>query len=123
MKCLAQAITEKSSGQDFQGEGHCGKVRGRRNVTFAHTLMKMSSIPSMKCLAQAIAEKLCGQDFQGQGHCGKVKGQRNVTLAHPLNEDESIPIYTSYIPYPWFQYIYIYMQCWRKKIRHFWHEA
>ena len=29
MKCLAQAVAEKSRGQDFQGQGHCGKVKGQ----------------------------------------------------------------------------------------------
>ena len=29
MKCLAQAVAEKSRGQDFQGKGHCGKVNGQ----------------------------------------------------------------------------------------------
>ena len=42
MKCLAQAVAEKSRGQDFQGQGHCGKVKLQRNMTLPHTLMKMS---------------------------------------------------------------------------------
>ena len=42
MKCLAQAVAEKLRGQDFQGQGHCGKVKVRRNVTLAQPLMKMS---------------------------------------------------------------------------------
>ena len=42
MKCLAQAVAVKSRGQDFQGQGHCGKVKGQRNVTLAQPLMKMS---------------------------------------------------------------------------------
>ena len=29
MKCLAQAVVEKSRGQDFQGQGHCDKVKGK----------------------------------------------------------------------------------------------
>ena len=29
MKYLAQAVAEKSCGQDFQGQGHCGKVKGQ----------------------------------------------------------------------------------------------
>ena len=29
MKCLAQAVAEKSRGEDFQGQGHCGKVKGQ----------------------------------------------------------------------------------------------
>jgi hypothetical protein len=29
MQCLAQAVAEKSCGQDFQGQGHCGKVKGQ----------------------------------------------------------------------------------------------
>ena len=29
MKCLAQAVAEKSRGQAFQGQGHCGKVKGQ----------------------------------------------------------------------------------------------
>jgi hypothetical protein len=29
MKCLAQAVAEKSRGQDFQGQCHCGKVKGQ----------------------------------------------------------------------------------------------
>jgi len=29
MKCLAQAVSEKSRGQDFQDQGHCGKVKGQ----------------------------------------------------------------------------------------------
>ena len=29
MKCLAQAVAEKSRGQDFQGQGHFGKVKGQ----------------------------------------------------------------------------------------------
>ena len=43
MKCLAEAVAEKLRGQDFQGEGHCGKVKGQ-NVTFAHPLMKKSMV-------------------------------------------------------------------------------
>ena len=42
MKCLAQDVAEKSRGQDFQGQGHCGKVKVQRIVTLAHPLMKMS---------------------------------------------------------------------------------
>ena len=29
MKCLAQAVAEKSRGEDFQGQGHCGEVKGQ----------------------------------------------------------------------------------------------
>ena len=42
IKCLAQAVAEKSCRQHFQGEGYCGKVKVRRNVTVAHSVMKMS---------------------------------------------------------------------------------
>ena len=42
MKCLVEAIAEKSGKQDFQGERHCGKVKVQRNVTCARSFMKMS---------------------------------------------------------------------------------
>ena len=29
MKCLDQAVVEKSRGQDFQCKGYCGKVKGQ----------------------------------------------------------------------------------------------
>ena len=29
MKCLAQAVAEKSHGEDFQAQGHCGKFKGQ----------------------------------------------------------------------------------------------
>ena len=29
MKCLAQAVAEKTRRQDFQGQGHCDKVKGQ----------------------------------------------------------------------------------------------
>ena len=75
MKCLDEAVVEKSRRQDFQSQGHCGKVKGqsatKRDInTPPH---EDECIPNMKCLAQAVAEKSRGQDFQGQGHCGKVK--------------------------------------------------
>jgi hypothetical protein len=91
MKCLAQAVAEKSRRQDCQGQG--GKVKGRRNVTLAHPLMKMSLYTNMKCLSQAVAEKTRGQYFQGQGHCGKVKGQSATKCdisTHP-HENECLP--------------------------------
>ena len=44
MKCLAQAVAEKSRGQDFQGQGHCGKVKGQSATKrdISTPLMKMS---------------------------------------------------------------------------------
>ena len=33
MKGLAQAVVEKSRGQDYQVQGHCGKVKGQSATT------------------------------------------------------------------------------------------
>ena len=59
MKCLAQAVTEKWRGEDFQGQGQCGKVKGQSATK--HDIStpphEDESILNMKCLAQAVAEK------------------------------------------------------------------
>ena len=84
MKWLANAIAEKSCGLDFQGKGHCCKVKVRRNVTFPQPHTKMSLYTEYEMSSSSCCWEIAlTKDFQVEDQCGQVKVWQKDTFPHP----------------------------------------